>query len=48
MTINNLKQFLDITNVSRCTNKKVIDNYILFYNIVNDDLIADIYQVCGI
>lgn len=48
MIIKNLKQFLDITNVSRCTNKSVIDNYISYYNIVNDDLIADIYQVCGI
>ncbi len=45
--ITNLQQFLDLTNVSRFTDKKDIDKCISFYNIINADLIADIYQICG-
>ena len=43
-----LKQFIDITKVSRSTSEKEINKLIKQYKIKNDDLIADIYQYLGI
>lgn len=46
--ITNVQRFQELTNVNRTTDKNIIDAYILYYKIYDENLIADIYQVNGV
>jgi hypothetical protein len=46
--IKTVSQFEELAGVSRFSSKESVDQLIDKYNINDDDLIADIYQVCGI
>jgi hypothetical protein len=46
--IKTVSQFEELAGVSRFSSKESVDKLIDKYNINDDDLISDIYQVCGI